>query len=254
MTVSAGVGGSCRPIDACAIPPTSLAFRRAVIRLEHVCKSYVRGRTTIHALHDISLELRDGQFCALVGPSGCGKSTLLALVAGFEVPCSGKISLAGRSTSEFTDADWTNARRELLGMVFQAFHLIAGLTAWENVALPLQLKGAPAQTVKERVRACLEAVRLEQKTCHRPAELSGGEQQRVAIARALAHQPRLLLADEPTGNLDSTTGRHIIALLRSLPQRFGQTVLMATHSATAARLADRAVLMKDGRLHAGTCP
>jgi len=219
-----------------------------VVRLDHVSKEYVRGRATVPALRDVSLEVPPGRFCALTGPSGCGKSTLLNLVAGLDLPTAGEICLAGRSTRGFTDADWTRARRELIGMVFQAFHLIPGLTAAENVALPLLLRGEAGHRVRKRVEECLDLVGLRHRARHRPGELSGGEQQRIAIARALAPGPRLILADEPTGNLDSKNGEEVVALLRSLPERSGQTVLLATHSETAAARADCRFAMKDGRL------
>ncbi|WP_447974096.1 ABC transporter ATP-binding protein [Nitrospira sp. Kam-Ns4a] len=219
-----------------------------MVRLVHVSKEYVRGAARVAALRDISLEIPQGRFCALMGPSGCGKSTLLNLVAGLDLPTTGTIYLDGRSTGDFTDADWTRARRELIGMVFQAFHLVPGLTAAENVALPLLLKGEMGRAVRDRVAACLETVGMRHRERHRPSELSGGEQQRVAIARALAHNPRLILADEPTGNLDSKTGEEIVALLRSLPERTGQTILLATHSPAAAQAADHLIRIRDGQL------
>jgi ABC-type lipoprotein export system ATPase subunit len=219
-----------------------------VVKLDHVYKEYQRGQALVPALRDICLDVSKGEFCALMGPSGCGKSTLLNLVAGLDTPTSGTIFLDDRSTRDFSDADWTALRREFIGMVFQAFHLLPGLTAGENVALPLLLSGGTGRAVHTRVAECLEAVGMHHREVHRPSELSGGEQQRVAIARALAPSPQLILADEPTGNLDSKSGAEIIALLRSLPQRFGQTVLLATHSQEAAQQADRVLLMKDGVL------
>ena len=219
-----------------------------MVRLEHVRKEYLRGRAVVVALRDVSLEVSKGEFCALMGPSGCGKSTLLNLIAGLDHPTSGTVFLNGRSTENFSDADWTRARRESIGLIFQAFHLIPGLTADENVAIPLLLAGGNERSVRERVAACLEAVGMQHRARHRPGELSGGEQQRVAIARALVHAPSLILADEPTGNLDSKNGEEIIALLRSLPQRGGQTVMLATHSREAAQQADRVCLMRDGKL------
>lgn len=219
-----------------------------MVRLDHVSKDYVRGRARVPALRDVSLEVPAGRFCALTGPSGCGKSTLLNLVAGLDLPTAGEIRLDGRSTKGFSDADWTRARRELIGMVFQAFHLIPGLTAAENVALPLLLRGESGRLVRMRVEECLDLVGLRHRERHRPGELSGGEQQRIAIARALAPGPRLILADEPTGNLDSKNGEEVVALLRSLPERGGQTILLATHSEAAARAADCIFAMKDGRI------
>ena len=200
------------------------------------------------ALRDVSLAMEQGEFCAVMGPSGCGKSTLLNLIAGLDAPTSGTVLLNGMPTARFSDSDWTRVRRESIGMVFQAFHLLPSLTARENIALPLLLGHHDHKTRAARLLECLEAVGLRHREQHRPAELSGGEQQRVAIARALVHRPALLLADEPTGNLDSQQGGEIMALLRSLPQRFGAAVLLATHSPEAARQADRLYRLRDGCL------
>jgi ABC-type lipoprotein export system ATPase subunit len=219
-----------------------------VVKLVHVSKEYLRGGAQVLALRDVSLEVPRGEFCAVMGPSGCGKSTLLNLVAGVDRPTGGEIVLDGRSTKNFQDSDWTRVRRECIGLVFQAFHLIPGLTAGENVAMPLLLNGGVGREVQLRVAESLESVGLRHREHHRPDELSGGEQQRVAIARALANRPRLILADEPTGNLDSTSGAEVVLLLRSLPVQSGQTVMMVTHSETAAHQADRIYLMKDGRV------
>lgn len=229
-------------------PRAGLALRWNVVRFEHVWKEYRRGGTVIHALRDINLQVQRGRFCAILGPSGCGKSTLLNLIAGFDIPTEGDVILAGRSTRTFTDAEWTGVRRDLLGMVFQAFYLIPGLTVAENIALPLRLKGEPERVIRERVAEGLESVHLSHRAQHRPNELSGGEQQRTAIARALVHRPLLLLADEPTGNLDSKTAAETISLLRELQSRSGQTVILATHNHVAAQQADYTVVMKNGQL------
>jgi len=225
---------------------------RRVVKLVHVSKEYSRGDAKVLALRDVTLEIGRGEFCAFVGPSGCGKTTLLNLVGGLDLPTAGEILIDGWPTSGFTSADWTRLRRDLIGIVFQAFHLVPGLTVMENVALPLLLKGESGTTVRKRAAETLELVGMRARDRHRPAELSGGEQQRVAIARALIHRPSLILADEPTGNLDSKSGAEIIALLRSLPQQFGHTVLLVTHSATAAQEADYVWHMQDGQLAART--
>ncbi len=225
-----------------------------MVTLMHVSKEYRRGDTKVWALRDVTLEIGRGEFCAFVGPSGCGKTTLLNLVGGLDLPTSGEIIIDGRSTSGFTSDEWTRLRRDLIGVVFQAFHLIPGLTAAENVALPLLLKGESGAQVRKRVDEMLELVGMRGRERHRPAELSGGEQQRLAIARALVNRPSLVLADEPTGNLDSQNGVEIIALLRSLPQQFGHTVLLVTHSATAAQEADYVWHMCDGQLTCRTAP
>lgn len=219
-----------------------------MVTLRQLCKTYVRGEASVAALQDVDLEIKDGEFCSFVGPSGCGKSTLLNLVAGLDVPTSGEIVLDGRSTTSLTSYDWTRLRRETIGIVFQAFHLVHGLTAEENIALPLMLRGDGAQEIKTRVSEMLEQVGMTHRRQHRPAELSGGEQQRIAIARALVHRPRLLLADEPTGNIDSHQGADIMALIRNLANSGGQTVLLVTHSSQAAQTGDYTWTMRDGRL------
>ncbi|OYT20819.1 MAG: lipoprotein-releasing system ATP-binding protein LolD [Nitrospira sp. UW-LDO-01] len=208
----------------------------------------------VTALHDVDLEIRQGEFCAFVGPSGCGKSTLLNLVAGLDHPTSGEVVIDGRSTSTLNSQDWTTMRRETIGIVFQAFHLVHGLTAEENIALPLILRGDQGRDIAARVDDLLHRVGMSHRRRHRPGELSGGEQQRVAIARALVHQPRLLLADEPTGNVDSHQGAEIMTLIRGLAQSGGQTVLLVTHSAQAALAADYTWAMRDGRLVSRTPP
>lgn len=220
----------------------------SLVRLDRISKDYRLGRTTIHALHDITLEIQTGDFCAFVGPSGCGKSTLLNLVGGLDQPTSGEIRIDGRPVTQASPSEWTRLRREVIGIVFQAFHLIPGLTVMENVALPLLLKGEQGVAVSDRVMEVLAAVDMVARSRHRPGELSGGEQQRVAIARAIVHRPRLVLADEPTGNLDSHQGAEIVDLFRSLPRRFGHTVVLVTHSEPAAQAADYLWEMRDGRL------
>ena len=220
----------------------------AMVRFDQVSKMYERGDETITGLDRVTIEVAKGDFCAFIGPSGCGKSTLLNLVAGLDRPTSGAIFLGGRSTSQFTSDDWTRIRRETVGIIFQAFHLIPGLTAAENIAFPLLLRGERGASVQARVEDVLELVSMTARRYHRPSELSGGEQQRVAIARAIVHQPQILLADEPTGNLDSQHGNEIIVLLRSLVERFHQTILLVTHSTAAAEAADYVWSMKDGQL------
>jgi ABC-type lipoprotein export system ATPase subunit len=209
---------------------------------------YSRGEAMVTALRDVNLEMKPGEFCAFVGPSGCGKSTLLNLVAGLDLPTSGEIVLDGRSTRNLTGYEWTKIRRETIGIVFQAFHLVHGLTAEENIALPLMLRGENGRETAQRVEDMLDRVGMSHRRKHRPAELSGGEQQRIAIARALAHGPRLLLADEPTGNIDSHQGAGIMSLIRELAISGGQTVLLVTHSLAAAQAADYVWTMRDGRL------
>lgn len=217
-----------------------------MVRLEGVSKVYQRGAATIKALQGVSLRVAPGEFVAIMGPSGSGKSTLLNLIGGLDRPTEGEIVIDGRSTRGFTERDWTMLRRERIGVVFQFFNLLPGLTARENVALPLLLRGESDPTT--RTEECLAAVGLADRGGHRPSELSGGEQQRVAIARALVHRPAILLADEPTGNLDSKVGHDIVALMKTLAKQGGQTVVLATHSREAAAEADRRLMMRDGCL------
>lgn len=219
-----------------------------MVTIRQLSKTYSRGEAMVTALHEVDLEVQQGEFCAFVGPSGCGKSTLLNLVAGLDDPTSGDIVIDGRSTNTLNSQDWTTMRRETIGIVFQAFHLVHGLTAEENIALPLLLRGEPGRDIAARVDDLLHRVSMSHRRRHRPGELSGGEQQRVAIARALAHRPRLLLADEPTGNVDSQKGAEIMALIRELARSGGQTVLLVTHSTQAALAADYTWAMRDGRL------
>lgn len=219
-----------------------------MVILRQLSKIYSRGEAKVAALRDVNLEVKPGEFCAFVGPSGCGKSTLLNLVAGLDLPTSGEIVLDGRSTRNLTGYEWTKIRRETIGIVFQAFHLVHGLSAEENIALPLMLRGENGRETAQRVEDMLDRVGMSHRRKHRPAELSGGEQQRIAIARALAHGPRLLLADEPTGNIDSHQGAGIMSLIRELAISGGQTVLLVTHSVAAAQTADYVWTMRDGQL------
>ena len=223
-----------------------------MVRLEGVSRVYQRGASIIHAVQGVSLEVAKGEFLAIMGPSGSGKSTLLNLIGGLDRPTEGDILIEGRSTRGFSEAEWTKLRRERIGVVFQFFNLLPGLTACENVALPLLLRGD--SDPEKRVEECLAAVGLAHRGEHRPSELSGGEQQRVAVARALAHRPVLLLADEPTGNLDSKVGREIVQLLKTLSRQGGQTVVLATHSRDAAAEADRVLIMRDGSVEGEGLP
>ena len=218
----------------------------SVVRLEKVSKVYQRGAASIWALRGVSLEVPPGQFLALMGPSGSGKSTLLNMISGLDRPTEGDVVIAGRSTRGLSESDWTLLRRERIGLVFQFFNLLPGLTAQENVELPLLLRGDPQP--QERARNSLRAVGLAHRAGHRPGELSGGEQQRVALARALVHRPRLLLADEPTGNLDAETGRQIMDVLEKLHRDAGQTIIMVTHDRSLAREADRVLVLREGKL------
>lgn len=208
------------------------------------------GGHAVTILDNLSLEIPAKQMIAIVGPSGSGKSTLLGLMAGLDKPTSGSILLDGAEITALTEREMARVRREKIGYVFQSFHLIPTLTALENVAIPLELNGDPsAQT---RAAELLAAVGLADRREHYPVQLSGGEQQRVAVARAFACRPPILLADEPTGNLDSATGRQVIDLLLGLNRDHGSTLLLVTHDATLAAHAERIVTLHDGRIESDT--
>ncbi|MFQ5598461.1 MAG: ABC transporter ATP-binding protein [Nitrospiria bacterium] len=216
--------------------------------MNKVGKVYPHPTHPVHALRDVSLTIEKGSFCLLMGPSGCGKSTLLNLMGGLDVPSSGEILFNGRSTADFADRDWTALRRFDIGMIFQFFNLLPMLTALENVCLPLLLRGDPPERAGMAASAALKNVGLDHRVDHLPSALSGGEMQRVAIARALAISPELLLADEPTGNLDSHTGDGILSLLSAQMRASGVTLLMATHSEQARSFADQIIHMKDSEI------
>jgi putative ABC transport system ATP-binding protein len=219
---------------------------RFMISLRRVRKVYGQGETEVCALGGVSLDVPSGQFVAVVGPSGSGKSTLLHLMGGLDHPTSGEITIGGTPISGMTDDEITIFRRRKIGFVFQFFNLLPTLTAEENVALPLMLDGRTWRDVRPGVEAVLDQVGLGRRRRHRPDELSGGEMQRVAIARALVIDPLLILADEPTGNLDSRTGEQILGLIRDANRRRGATVLLVTHDAHAASYSSRTVTMQDG--------
>jgi putative ABC transport system ATP-binding protein len=218
-----------------------------VLRVSHVRKSFESDGTPIRALRRVDLTIAAGEFVALTGPSGCGKSTLLNLVAGLDVPSDGDIELAGVALRGLDESDRARLRRRHVGMVFQFFNLLEEMTALENVALPSAIAGAPRRAAARRARDLLDLLGLAAKADEPPGVLSGGERQRLAIARALANDPTLLLADEPTGALDSAGGVEVLELLRRLSAG-GQTILLVTHDEGVAAAADRLVLMRDGRV------
>lgn len=219
-----------------------------MIRAIDVHKSYSQGKSEIHALAGVSLEIPKGKFAVIMGPSGSGKSTLLHLLGGLDRPTRGEILLDGRIISQMSDGELTLVRRREIGFVFQFFNLLSTLTALENVLLPLILDGRPDGSSRERAKALLERVGLGARGNHLPEELSGGEIQRVAIARALVFDPPILLADEPTGNLDSRTGEEILRLIRRINREEGSTVVMVTHDREAASSGDEFFYLKDGAL------
>ncbi|MCU0303421.1 MAG: ABC transporter ATP-binding protein [Thermoanaerobaculales bacterium] len=216
-----------------------------VVELDRVGRNYRRGDEEVHALVDLSLTLDSGELVALVGPSGCGKSTALNLVAAVDRPDRGRVTVCGVDIATASENELVALRRRSIGMVFQAFHLVPHLTVEENVSLPLALDG---RRDPDRVLDLIDRVGLGHRARHYPSELSGGEQQRTAVARALVHRPRVVVADEPTGNLDSRTGAAVIELLDELRRSEGAALLLATHDARVAGAADRVCELADGRL------
>jgi putative ABC transport system ATP-binding protein len=218
----------------------------AVVTADHLSKRYSQGDARVDALCDVSLEIEEGRLTAIMGPSGSGKSTLMHILAGLDQPSEGTVSIAGVEISSMSDAELTKLRRQHIGFVFQFFNLLPMLTAQENVLLPLRIAGVKPD--RAWVDELLETVGIDGRRTHRPAELSGGQQQRVSIARALVTRPTVLFADEPTGNLDSSTSNDVLALLRHSVDEFGQTTVMVTHDPQAAALADRILFLADGRI------
>lgn len=216
-----------------------------VVELSQVSRSYRRGDEVVVALAELSLDLARGELVALIGPSGCGKSTALNLVAAVDRPDGGSVRVCGIDVGAASEEELVNLRRRRIGMVFQAFHLVPHLTVEENIALPLALDH---RRDPERVTELIDRVGLAHRRRHYPSELSGGEQQRTAVARALVHRPRVLIADEPTGNLDSRTGAEVVELLNELRRDERAALLLATHDAKVAAVADRVLELADGRV------
>lgn len=225
---------------------TATSGHSALIALRNVEKTYSKGKELIRALDDINLEVAEQGMVAIVGPSGSGKSSLLYIIGAMDRPSSGEVMLAGQAMNTLAEASLTVVRRKTVGFVFQSFNLIPNLSALENVMLPMEFNGVPAAERRRRATALLDRLGLAGRLTHRPRELSGGEQQRVAIARALANDPPLILADEPTGNLDSQTGQMIYELLKEIASE--RTVIVVTHAEALARMADRVLHIRDGKL------
>lgn len=218
-----------------------------LIRVVHVSRNY--GAHSVQAVRDVSMTVARGEFIALMGPSGCGKSTLLNLLGAMDQASEGEIWLDGTNLVQLGEGQLTELRRDRIGFVFQFFNLLSTLTVFENVALPLQLsRRFSAKELRKKVDAILKTVDLSDRAEFYPARLSGGEMQRVAIARALIHEPEIILADEPTGNLDSENGKIVLEMLRRISQEEGRTIVMATHSEEAAQVATRILRMRDGRI------
>jgi len=218
-----------------------------MIELTNVSKHF-DGKRLVTALQDVNLQVAQGEMVAIIGPSGSGKSTLLNLIGGLDRPSSGQISIEGHSLSGLSDDRLSLVRRDKIGFIFQFFNLLPTLTCLENVALPLHLRGWPRAKVEARARELLQLVQLGHRLEHLPEELSGGERQRVAIARALSVYPPILLADEPTGNLDTHTSAEILKLIQELHQRLNSTILIVTHDMTVAQSCPRTVSLLDGRI------
>jgi len=220
----------------------------AILQTQQVSKQYQMGEVSVDALSGVDFTVEEGEFVAIMGPSGSGKSTLLHLLGGLDGPTDGEVALAGRQLSKLSDNQITLIRRRSVGFIFQFFNLLPTLTAEENLALPLLIDGQNIKKHKQKIDRLLELVGLSDRRQHKPDQLSGGQQQRVAIARAFVNDPAIVLADEPTGNLDSKTGEEILKLLRRSCDELGQTIVMVTHDAKAASFADRVVFLMDGQV------
>ncbi len=220
--------------------------RDAVVQGTDISRRYGEGDTAVDALRGVSVDIANGRLTAVMGPSGSGKSTLMHILAGLDKPTSGHVSVAGVELTALDDTELTKLRRQHIGFIFQFFNLLPMLTAAENIALPLRLAGSAPD--KAWLAELIDKVGLGDRLTHRPSELSGGQQQRVAVARALVSRPSVMFADEPTGNLDSTTGGEILALLRDSVDSLGQTTVMVTHDAHAAAIADRVLFLADGQI------
>jgi len=217
-----------------------------MIKLNSVTKTVRSGTEDLTILNEVSLDIAAGQFVAVTGASGSGKSTLLGLIAGLDAPSSGSINVDGDEITKMSEDGLARIRSEKIGFIFQSFHLIPSLTAYENILIPMEILGL--ENVEARAHSLLEQIDLTNRGHHYPAELSGGEQQRVAIARAFANSPKILLADEPTGNLDSKNGQHIFDLMTQLHERHQVTLVLVTHDATLAGQAQRRIVLEDGRV------
>lgn len=217
-----------------------------ILSAKDLCKSYGSGENSVQALNHISISVENGEFVAVIGTSGSGKSTLLNLLGGLDTPTSGEVLVSGKKLFQMNEEARTIFRRRNIGFVFQNYNLVPVLNVYENIVLPIELDGSKVDT--EYVKTILHTLGLEQKVQAMPNQLSGGQQQRVAIARALAAKPAILLADEPTGNLDSKTGMDVIALLKMTSQAFHQTIVMITHNEEIALMADRMIRIEDGKV------
>lgn len=217
-----------------------------ILRTEHLCKYYGTGENQVRAVRDAAIAINQGEFVAIVGKSGSGKSTLLHLLGGLDTPTSGKVWLKDKDIFSMKEEELAVFRRRKIGFIFQSFNLVSSINVWENVVLPIGLDGKTVD--REFVQDIIKTLGIEDKVHNLPNTLSGGQQQRAAIARALASKPDILLADEPTGNLDSKTSDEVIGLLKMSAQKYGQTIVMITHDEDIAQIADRILMMEDGKV------
>ncbi|MFS0706370.1 ABC transporter ATP-binding protein [Cellulomonas sp. 179-A 9B4 NHS] len=231
-----------------ATAPGAATAEGPIVRVEHVGRTYGSGRAAVHALADVSIEVHPGELVAIVGRSGSGKTTLLNAIGGLDRPDEGRVLVAGREVSALDERGLVELRRDVVSFVFQTFGLVPVLTAAENVGVPLRMRRTPVPEREARVALLLDLVGLGPHARQRPGQMSGGQQQRVAIARALANSPRLLIADEPTGQLDTETGRAVMALIRAVVEAEGMTAIVSTHDPVMVALADRVIRLADGRL------
>jgi putative ABC transport system ATP-binding protein len=222
-----------------------------IIQVENLHKVFRIGKVEVPALRGVNLSVEEGEFVSLVGPSGCGKSTLLHVIGGLTPPTSGRVVVDGMHLGQMTEAQRTAMRKQKIGFVFQRFNLLPTLTAWGNIALACHIAGNRNGSMRSEMQAVLKMLGLEARMDHRPFEMSGGEQQRVAIARAVVNRPKIILADEPTGNLDTENSEMVMNMLAELNHRLGQTILLITHNPEVATFTDRIVNMRDGHVLAG---
>jgi len=223
-------------------------MKKSIIKLENVWKIYKMGDIEVNALQGLNLDVKEGEFVAIMGPSGSGKSTAVNMIGCLDVPTKGKITLDTHDISKLSESELAQIRGKKIGFIFQQFNLIPTLTALENVMLPMIFQGVEEEERIEAAAKLLELVELRERTGHKPTELSGGQQQRVAIARALSNNPEVIIADEPTGNLDSKTGTNVLEFLQKLHKKENKTIVMVTHDANLAKVAERTEFLKDGKI------
>ena len=220
----------------------------SVIETNNLQKRYQVGENSVHAVDGVDLNIREGEFVCISGRSGSGKSTLLSLLAGLESPTDGEVILMGEHLEQLNEQERGRFRRDHIGFIFQAYNLLPQFSSWENVAVPLEIRGVPLEQRREKAMEALEMVGLRDHAEHRPTELSGGQQQRISIARAIITRPGIVFADEPTGNLDSRTGTEVMSLLTDLFRRWGTTFLVVSHDEDMNRYTDREIRLKDGKI------